>query len=49
MLKMYYYMVKYGTVTNINQIAKSWRTKVTEYIAQYGYSVEEDGTIVKTE
>lgn len=47
MVEMYYYMIKGGTVTNINQMAKRYRDKVTEYIATYGYTVAEDGTISK--
>lgn len=47
MLRMYYYMIKYNTVTNINQISASYREKVTEYIVDYGYTVDEDGTITK--
>ena len=47
MAKMYYYMIKYKQYTNINQIARSQRAKVTEYIKNYGYIVEEDGTIIK--
>lgn len=49
MVKMYYFMIKAGTVTNINQISERYREKVTDYIADYGYVVEEDGTIIKTE
>lgn len=45
MLKMYYFMIKAGSVTNINQISERYRNKVTEYIAKYGYTVAEDGAI----
>lgn len=47
MIKMYYYMIKAGRVTNINQIAKTYRESVTEYIKDYGYVVAEDGIISK--
>ena len=47
MVKMYYFMIKAGTVTNINQISERYREKVAEYIADYGYVVAEDGTISK--
>lgn len=47
MVKMYYFMIKAGSITNINQMPASYREKVTAYIADYGYTVEEDGTIVK--
>ena len=46
---MYYFMIKFKVITNINQIAKSQRQKVTAYIKDYGYTVESDGTITKTE
>ena len=46
---MYYFMIKFKVITNINQIAKSQRQKVTAYIKDYGYTVESDGTIEKTE
>lgn len=48
MVRMYYFMIKSGTVTNINQIAKSYRERVAVYIANYGYAVAEDGTITKS-
>lgn len=44
---MYYFMIKAGTIKNINEIAPSYRERVTEYIADYGYTVAEDGTISK--
>lgn len=47
MLRMYYFMIKAGTVKNINEIAPSYREKVAAYIADYGYEVSEDGTILK--
>lgn len=49
MVRMYYFMIKFKVITNINQIAKSQRQKVTVYIKDYGYTVESDGTITKTE
>lgn len=47
MVRMYYYMIKAKTVTNINQISERYIDSVTEYIADYGYTVDEDGTISK--
>lgn len=47
MVKMYYFMIKAGTVTNINQISERYREKVAKYIADYGYAVADDGTISK--
>lgn len=47
MVRMYYLMIKNNAITNINDIAPSYREKVTAYIADYGYVVDEDGTIVK--
>ena len=49
MVKIYYYLIKAGTIKNISGVQKSYREAVTEYIADYGYEVLEDGTIVKTE
>ena len=47
MVKMYYFMIKAGSVTNINQISERYRNKVTEYITEYGYIVAENGAISK--
>lgn len=47
MVKMYYYMIKAGTLTNISKVSKRYREQVIEYIADYGYVVAEDGTISK--
>ena len=48
MVRMYYFMIKFKVITNINQIAKSQRQKVTADIKVYGYAGESDGTITKT-
>ena len=47
MIKMYYYLIKAGKITNISEVAPSYCDKVAEYIADYGYTVAEDGTIIK--
>lgn len=49
MVRMYYYLIKAKIITNIEGVAPSYRQAVTEYIANYGYVVAEDGTITKTE
>lgn len=47
MVKVYYYLIEAGTITNISKVSERYREAVTEYIADYGYVVEEDGTITK--
>ncbi len=47
MVKVYYYLIKAGSIKNINELPKKYREPVTEYIADYGYVVAEDGTITK--
>ena len=47
MVKVYYHLIKAGSITNINELPARYRQSVTEYIADYGYTVAEDGTISK--
>lgn len=49
MVKMYYYLIKAGRITNIEAVSPRYRESVTAYIADYGYTVAEDGTITKEE
>lgn len=47
MVKVYYYLIKAKSIKNINEIPEEYKEKVTEYIADYGYVVAEDGAISK--
>ena len=47
MVKVYYYLIKYKSIKNINEVPEDDREQVIAYIADYGYSVAEDGTIIK--
>lgn len=47
MVKVYYYLIKAGEIQNIDKISPRYQKQVIAYIADYGYEVLEDGTIVK--
>lgn len=48
MVRIYLYRIENGVIKNINDVPKTWRTKVIEALSD-DYTISEDGTISKTE